>query len=361
MCKHSIQTVEDSIKQFHNSLFITSELLSENDFYLRLNSSTEKKKKSIRKKFTDLFFLIRSINHGNAFVSMYGTNFQYSSTWFSNGEYYPYIYSEAIIYDNQCSCGLQANCTTEANFFLKNSSKILIKGLKIGCTPSESLHVSTLECFYDQSCLNLIQQYTYSINSTIIIPLSITMSQFLINTTVSELIDHLFVEQWIISFNYSSYYKQCLPSLCSYTYTQKFNILYITTLLLGLQGGLTIVLGWISPKIVRILMKIYGKRKRCVNVIQPECQTNISTDNIVSNNNTIPTNRSTIKFVLICLFILSIILSLILFSIYVARLTTSDTVLISMKTYFCYRRDSYPFIVSFFNNNENHYYEQYNN
>jgi hypothetical protein len=155
-----------------------------------------------------------------------------------------------------------------------NSSEIIpIKGMKIGCTPSESFRLSTLECFYDQSCIDLIQQYTNytsSINSTNSPSLlSPTMSRFPINTTIAELINDLFIEQWATTINYSSYYEQCSPLICSYTYNQQFNPMYTITFLLGLQGGLIIVLKWICPKIIQIIDKIYHHRKKRMNIVEP--------------------------------------------------------------------------------------------
>ncbi|UJR17463.1 hypothetical protein I4U23_004358 [Adineta vaga] len=271
LCQLSIQSINNSIEQFLNSLFITTELLSDYDFHQRLNSSIEQKKSTASKTLIRLFFLMRSINHENAFVSSYGTNYEYSSTWFSANVYVPYIPNRAIIYDRNCSCGLQSNCTTQANFIgesMNSSILIPIKGLKMGCLPSESLRSSTLECFYDPLCLNLIQKYTNSthkINSSI--HLSIEGSRYLINTTVAELNDNLFVEQWATTINYSSYFEQCLPLLCSYTNIQKFNVLYTITLILGLQGGLTIVLKWICPKLVQIIANLHKNRKNRLNII----------------------------------------------------------------------------------------------
>jgi hypothetical protein len=46
------------------------------------------------------------------------------------------ILSEPMMYNDSCSCDLQMNC----------SSHTMFKGLHIGCLPSESLFVSTLEC-----------------------------------------------------------------------------------------------------------------------------------------------------------------------------------------------------------------------
>ena len=136
------------------------------------------------------------------------------------------------------------------------------------------LHVFFPICVtgYDSSCINLIQEhtnYTNDINDTNSpLPLSATMNQSSMNTTIAELINNLFVEQWVTTMNYSLYYEQCAPLLCSYTYIQQFNLIYIVTLLIGLQGGLTIVLKWICPKIVRIIVKVYQYQKKRMNSVQ---------------------------------------------------------------------------------------------
>lgn len=269
LCEYSIEIERNSIDQFLNSLLITSELLSEDEFSFRVNSSIEQQKEKIPKKFSNLLFLIRSLNHGNGFISMYGTNYEYSSTQVDKEGQHLYLSNQAIVYDHGCSCELYSNCSTQAYFFEEDSSKIFVNGLKMGCTPSESLHVSTLECFYDELCVDLIQQYT----NLSIASLVNETSRFHPKTNVSQLIDNLFIEQWLTSVNYSSYYDQCSPSSCSYTYVQYFHILYLITFLFGLQGGLTIVLDWICPRIVRIIFKIYEKRQKQLNAVGPECST----------------------------------------------------------------------------------------
>ncbi|CAF1393711.1 unnamed protein product [Adineta steineri] len=139
----------------------------------------------------------------------------------------------------------------------------------MGCTPSESLLASTLECFYDQSCINLIQTMAgYNKNITPI-PLNITNSRFLVNTTVMNLINDLFIEKWSTIMNYSSYFNRCSPMICSYTYIQQLDSFYTLIYLLGLYGGLTIILKWISPKIVYFINKIYQRRKKTISSIEP--------------------------------------------------------------------------------------------
>ena len=318
LCDHSVKTVTDSIDQFLSSLFVTSNVLSENEFNIRLNSQIEQRKQITPNKFMNLLSLIRNVNHGNSFVSVYGTNYQYYSNWFWNSAQEVYFANEPIIYDNKCSCGLKPNCTRQASFSINDSLRVPIKGFRMGCTPSESLRESTLECFYDESCLNSIKQYT---NLTLNL-LSIEQTQYSINTTISQLIENLFVEQWLISINYSSYYNECSPLLCSYSYNQDFALLYVIAVVLGLQGGLAIVLKWISPKLIHVSVKIYEKQNR--NVIQPigSIPKNSSGIQVIQNNP--PPNRSFIKLTIILFIFLILTTGLIVFSIYIIRQPTNN-------------------------------------
>ena len=219
-----------------------------------------------------MLILSGNINDGNAIISTYATNFRHivenpeSGILFAN--------TRATIYDDNCSCGLHQNCTRQANFIGTNSSaKIPIKGLKMGCTPSESFRASTLQCFYDLACIHLLYQYTNYTNTNnatyFIRPLLTNISRFSMNTTVAQLTNELFTEVWKTKINYSIYFEQCAPSICSYSYIQKLNSLYTVTLLLGLQGGLAFILEWICPKLVRIIAKIYQRWKRQTNTVQP--------------------------------------------------------------------------------------------
>ncbi|CAF3989604.1 unnamed protein product [Adineta steineri] len=271
LCQLSDKTVNIFTRQFLSSLFVTNELLSEMNFHQRLNLTIDQSKLNVPTTLTHLLYLIRMINNGNAFISTYGTNFEYIHPW--EDIYNTYTPTQAMIYDNNCSCGLYSNCTTQATFILTNPSEIIpIKGLKIGCTPSESFRASTLECFYNESCINLIKQYTIKANrinnTSVFEPLSTQNISFSINTPIAKLIDNLFITDWNIKMNYTSYFEQCFPLSCSYNNIQRFNVFHIIATLLGLQGGLALVLEWICPKIIRIIVKIYEYRKKRRNVVQ---------------------------------------------------------------------------------------------
>ncbi|CAF1070904.1 unnamed protein product [Adineta steineri] len=155
---------------------------------------------------------------------------------------------------------------------------------------------------------------------------------------MAELIDSLFIERWSTETNYTSYFQQCLPSYCSYTSVQKSTLLDIITLLLSLQGGLTIILKWICPKIVRIGSRIKDYRKKRVNTVHPGCALEETSDDIsntpVDNGTTnvetsstpetspiinVRSVRRTSKVFFGCILLTSVIAALIIFSFYGVR------------------------------------------
>lgn len=305
LCELSIKSVNNSINQLLSSLFITAQILSEKDFNDRIALLIEQTRSTAPITVTRLLYLIRKINQANAVISNYGTNFEYIYDWYGLKEGY-YAPTQAIMYDDGCSCGLQSNCTTRASFVEPNSSRnIPIKGLKMGCIPSESFRASTLECFYDQTCLDLIQQYTNSTKR--MIPLSQTANQSIVNTSIAALVDDLFVEKWSTAKNYSSYVEKCAPLLCTYSYTQPSSLLYTITVLLGLQGGLTIVLQWICPRIIRIIANIYERRKKRINIVRIASTVGVPSVEIVNPNvrnttvdlESVPTNAIS-RYFLVC-------------------------------------------------------------
>lgn len=233
LCALSIQSAQNSVNQLLSSLLITSRLLSEATFETQINSSIEESQTEARRVFFRLFFLLRNVLDGNEITSSYGTDFKYVLPWYMKS--ISAAITEGMIYD-QCSCELNKTCTSQANFIGRNSSKLIeIKGLKMGCTPSESLLRSTLECFYDLSCIDILD--------------------------VGDLVNNVFIEKCPTTINYSAYFDQCLPALRSYQYIEQIDSLYTVTLLLSIYGGLSVVLKWICPLIVLLAAKLYRRWK----------------------------------------------------------------------------------------------------
>ena len=198
--------------------------------------------------------------------------------------------TEAVTYDDGCSCGLNKTCTVQANFVKFNSSEIVpVQGLKVGCTPTESLLASTLECFYNASCITLIQaqtNYITSIDATNPpVSLFANTTRFAIHTTVEDLVRKLFIEDWSTSTNYSLYFDQCSPLSCFYTYIQRLNSFYTITLMLSLYGGLSVTLKWLCPRIVLIMFKAFHCRKKRMNMVEAPGSIKIATMEPKNNPN----------------------------------------------------------------------------
>ena len=309
LCELSVRTVNNSINEFLSSSYVTTQLATQIEFDEKLSERIQQMQSSFSKTIMNLLFLTENINHGNAFISTYGTNYEYVLSWSIDNN--PYLATESVVYDNNCSCQLYSNCTSQASFLSTNSSEIIpLKGLKIGCLPSQSFLLSTLECFYDQSCINLIEENIHSTSS--MSSSLIKTSRFLLNTTINELIKNVFIEQLKTTINYSRYYERCSPSMCSYTYIEHIDLVYTITFLIGLQGGLSIVLKWLSPKLVRIFYSIYRYRKRRIHVVEIV--------NPTIDLSSVPTVRYrflSIKSFCTCLTIICLSITVILFSIYI--------------------------------------------
>jgi hypothetical protein len=72
------------------------------------------------------------------------------------------------------------------------------------------------------------------------------------------------MEEWSTKIFYDRYFAQCAPTMCSYSYIDNANPLYVATTLLGLYGGLRVVLSWWCPQLVKLIrrIRIHCKKKR---------------------------------------------------------------------------------------------------
>lgn len=129
-----------------------------------------------------------------------------------------------------------------------------------GCFVIQSVLQSTLQCFFNQTCLDAVQTEiasNYSINISI---LDSALTRYPPQTIIAELVDALMIEQWGRQSYYEHYFSQCAPKTCSYTYSSRSSFVYVFTRLIGLIGGLTTVLrvtfkvlvGWIRSRMAQV-------------------------------------------------------------------------------------------------------------
>ncbi|CAF1014564.1 unnamed protein product [Adineta steineri] len=188
-------------------------------------------------------------------------------------------------YDNDCSCGKSTSCTRPQGFHCtgrkcqlsSNKPNHTIPGMVLSCLAVDSLLASSLQCFYNASCLKMIiQGHSFENNKSKIDPRvdyitplnSRSDRRSSPNTTLDNIVSQLFIEDWANTTNFSSYYHQCAPDQCTYTYEQRFNRVYIIGTVFGIVGGLSVALNIFIPLLVILLRRIYHlyRRRRLVQV-----------------------------------------------------------------------------------------------
>jgi len=154
LCKQSIEHVNDTVRSFVSTLFVTNRLLSQISFDAQISNLFNQMQMNIPTAFNRALHLAQTLNRDNKLLSSYESNYE---LFVHPDRSKPIIsvYAQAMNYEynsTNCSCGLQANCVANA---MLNHTKV--KGLFVGCLPSDSFLVSTLECFFDQECIDLLQ------------------------------------------------------------------------------------------------------------------------------------------------------------------------------------------------------------
>ena len=156
--------------------------------------------------------------------------------------------------NSTCNCLISRTCRESLRI---GPPHLTLPGLMVGCYPLDGLRMSTLECFYSSDCIAIILNhldYYMQINGSIpidfvlpnrtsipVTPLNILKaSRFSMGTSVGELIDELFIEQWLNSSAYGRYFVACAPNTCRYQFVARKSILHVTASVLSLYGGLSI-------------------------------------------------------------------------------------------------------------------------
>jgi hypothetical protein len=173
---------------------------------------------------------------------------------------------------DNCSCEIQSNCSQTADFHHRASNKSLkqiLSGFRIGCLPLDALLQSNLFCLYNQSCLDIMEAVIHFYKP---FPVDILTYSSLMepNITIETILSQLFVLKWFYNFSFDRYFNECNPQSCQYSYSPKYNRIYVITTLIALFGGLTEGLHYIVSCMALVGFKLYDYiKKKKNNVIVP--------------------------------------------------------------------------------------------
>ncbi|CAF0722523.1 unnamed protein product [Adineta steineri] len=263
-CQLTDNILSDSLIQFYSNQYLSASVTPKQLFELQAQSSFQQ---FIISRINDLLFMmqfIRDTTQANNFFSGVFTNYDFELVLY-NGDL-DITYLQPVPFESSdCSCMLSALCTEQAVIYdndYNTNTQFIIPGLYVGCFIVEALLQSTLECFYNQTCLDILQSYGGFSSSMNVIPLNSSLSsRYNTTSTIQELINELMVENWNLSIIYQNYYEGCQPRQCSYSYTAKNNAIYIATIIFGLIGGLMTILQCFIPRLVRLIARCIWKRR----------------------------------------------------------------------------------------------------
>jgi len=266
-CELVNQIISDSLIQFSSNQYVSPTVTPFELFQSQIKAFIRQFRSTTTNNFLRSLDMIRSTNQANALLSAISTNYEF---YFRVGMLVaitrPHSYSD-------CPCDASSICISPSSIYNYPDKKPVfsVPGMYRGCYIVEALLQSTLECFYDQLCLNQLQSYYTPSSALNITSLDSSLpSEYSVNSTIQELLNGLMIEEWNLSIAYNNYYNACQPIVCTYTYETTNGIVYIITVLLGLVGGLITVLKFVVPRLMKFIRWIIRK---CRRRISPEIST----------------------------------------------------------------------------------------
>jgi hypothetical protein len=267
LCNLVRDAFQDARQQYLTSSIISAYMIDYNLFDKQMNTSMAAFYSALPNEFLGNLQLVRGMMQGNAFVSLYSTN------------WYPVLYNlgpSATVYMQpqsygNCSCLTTSSCTQSSNPF--------IQGYLVGCTPLESLLRSSIECLYEQTCLDLLTAYL-NLSLPVLVPLNISETHFSQTDTIESITQQMFIETCSSNVSYNQFFEQCHPLSCSVTPTKRNSFITVVTTLLSLYGGLTTALKLVVPFFVFSIYKLIRRRKQTLQINVQPSQSEIQVDSI---------------------------------------------------------------------------------
>ncbi|CAF0854600.1 unnamed protein product [Adineta steineri] len=251
-CELVESTINNSLIQFNSSQYITASVGSSELFKSQAQSFIDQFISSTINTFVLSLNTIRNSTHGDSLVSGLWTNYVITlGTSVSN---------EAIVFTvpagySKCGCAQSSTCIAQSSILSSqtNMGTFYVPGFYTGCYVIEALLQSTLQCFYDQACINELILYLSSVSPINATALNSSLStQYSEDSTIENLLNSLMIEEWNPTKIYDRYYDECQPIECTYSIKTRNSVIYIITTIFGIIGGLITVLRCVVPQMVKV-------------------------------------------------------------------------------------------------------------
>jgi hypothetical protein len=227
-CALSQKTVQDAILQLNATAFMDAQLISSDELHRRIQTRFDAFKENAPRTFLTMFNTVREVTETNMLSTLYSSNSRAMSVY---PRQFSYLYKEPIVYQT-CNCVTSTRCTQPSG------------SMMVGCYPLEALLRSTLQCFYDQQCIDSSETFRSLDYST-------HLTRYQLNATVELILAELMVEEYSLNVSYKSYFDQCAASACSYSYRGRQDTVDIIATIVGLYGGLMVISKWMTAALMR--------------------------------------------------------------------------------------------------------------
>jgi hypothetical protein len=251
-CELMNKMISSSLTRFYSEQYVSGSVIKRKLFESETRILVDKFRLSMTNNILLSLSMILNMTQANALLSALKTSHVFSVTT---------IFDWVVIVSQDygdCQCAASFTCTSPSHILeLPNPSSVfIVPGFYTGCYVIESLLQSTLECFFNQECIDQLQAHASPSSSMNVPALNASLlSLYTKYSTIQGLLDNLMIEQWNVSIYYEQYYNQCQPTQCTYTFQTRNDLIYIVTTLFGRAGGLTTVLKFILPRLVKIFKK----------------------------------------------------------------------------------------------------------
>lgn len=261
LCDITKATLNDTIRQFSLTTFLSSHVRQKQVILLQTEQHFKVLKSSVTTEFSNIISLINEVLHTNQYISGQQTNILIRKVPFNNSTQTRIVTMTNTGYDDDgqpCYCTQNALCNIQPLY--QDSLLSTIPGLSFNCFLFDSVLKSSLICWYHSDCVNKILKNSIISNisnmSTLPILDDKSPSKFLPNTKIKVLLDDLMVEEWDLKINYTAFYDSCHPIHCTYAYYDKYNALYLITIMMGIFGGLDVIVRIVCLIFVRFLLRL---------------------------------------------------------------------------------------------------------
>ncbi|CAF4168289.1 unnamed protein product [Adineta steineri] len=231
LCEISQETINTSLVQLLTSDYNDRQLLSEQRLDQLIQTQINQFQLVTPNSLLNNFNLIRETLGANMIISVWSVNWLIATESIINSGWT--AHTKPIVY-GKCNCGSSWTCTQSS------------QGMMVGCYPLESLLQTTLQCFYNHSCIDSTNKFT-QLNIS-----SLKTSQYQMSTTIQSILNNLMVEEYIINKSYENYFNQCAPSSCSYNYMQNYQITGGIINIISLYSGLVILTHCLSVILIKL-------------------------------------------------------------------------------------------------------------